>query len=176
MTMFSRMMVVFAGVSLCLAIGVGCGGDEATQGDGAAATKTETERPAYKAPPTTDDMPPMASDMAATIQEELEVKQELPDYYPEDGPLYPDTLPSNIRVQGSKVTMGFGTMDPADQVADYLESDLDSKGWTVLPVQQVPTGSVIQGSKDGRNVTVLVSHLSENADEYATMIMVSVQR
>ena len=62
------------------------------------------------------------------------------------------------------------------QVAEYLESDLQSKGWTVLPVQQVPTGSVIQGSKDGRNVTVLVSHLSENADEYATMIMVSVQR
>ena len=63
-----------------------------------------------------------------------------------------------------------------DQVADYLESDLQSKGWTVLPVQEVPTGSVIQGSKDGRNVTVLVSHLSESGDEYATMIMVSVQR
>ena len=175
MTMFSRMIVVFAGVSLCVLIGVGCGGDEATQGDGAAANQTETERPAYKAPPT-NEMPPMASDIAVTIQEELKVKQELPDYYPEDGPLYPDTLPSNIRVKGSKVTMGFGTADPADQVADYLESDLQSKGWTVLPVQEVPTGSVIQGSKDGRNVTVLVSHLSENADEYATMIMVSVQR
>ena len=105
MTIFGRMMVVFAGVSLCFAIGVGCGGDEATQGDDAAATQTETERSADKAPLAAGKMPPMASDMATTIQEELKSKQELPDYYPEDGPLYPDTLPSNIRVKGSKVTM-----------------------------------------------------------------------
>ena len=177
MTMVSRMIVVFAGVSLCVAMGVGCGGgDEATQGDAGAAAPSETARPADKAPPTLGEMPPIATDIAATIQEELKVKQELPDYYPEDGPLYPDTLPSNIRVKGSKVTMGFGTMDPSNEVADYMESDLQSKGWTVLPVQQLPTGSVIQGSKDGRNVTVLVSHLSEDAGEYATMIMVSVQR
>jgi len=176
MTMFSRMIVVFAGVSLCFAIGLGCSGDETSQGDSSAATQTETERPAYKVPPTTDGMPPMASDTAANIQEELKVKQELPDYYPEDGPLYPDTLPSNIRVKGSKVTMGFGTKDPADKVANYLESDLESKGWAVLPVQELPTGSVIQGSKGGRNVTVLVSHLSQDADDYATMIMVAVQR
>ena len=104
MTIFGRMMVVFAGVSLCFAIGVGCGGDEATQGDDAAATQTETERSADKAPLAAGKMPPMASDMATTIQEELKSKQELPDYYPEDGPLYPDTLPSNIRVKGSKVT------------------------------------------------------------------------
>lgn len=177
MTRFGRMILGVALVCLLGLFGVGCGGqDETTQAEGVAEVQTQKERPKFKVPPTTDEMPPKASDLAANIREELKVKQELPDYYPEDGPLYPDTLPSSIRVQGSQVTMGFGTKDPADQVAEYMESDLKSKGWTVVPVQEVPNGTLVQGSKDGRSVIVLVASLDGGADEDATMIMVSVQR
>ena len=177
MTKFSQMILLVALGCLLGMTWVGCGGQEETAQDAEVpAARTEKLRPEYDAPPTLDGMPPIASETAVTIQEELKVKQELPDYYPEDGPLYPDTLPSSIRAQGSKVTLGFGTNDSTAEVASYMESDLKSKGWTVLPVQEMPTGTLIQGTKDGRNATVLVAGLNGGSDGHSTMIMVSVQR
>lgn len=177
MTKLSQMILWVALVGLLGVTWVGCGGQEEVAGDeGVPAAQTEKVRPTYDAPPTLKEMPPMATDGEISIQDELKVKQELPDYYPEDGPLYPDTLPSNIRVTGSKVTLGFGTNDPTGEVVNYMESDLESKGWTVLPVQEMPNGTVVQATKDGRMATVLVAGLGGGSDGYSTMIMVSVQR
>ena len=111
-----------------------------------------------------------------SIQEELKVKQEIPDYYPEDAPIYPGSLPSNIRHQGSTVTLAFGTKDAAAQVVDFMRSDLNSNGWTILPAQELPNGTLIQGTKDGRTISVLVAGLTPDPEGESTMMMVSVQR
>ena len=177
MTKLSQMILMAGLVGGLGFVGLGCGGqDDGAETSPAAEAKKEVERPKYKVPPTLSEMPAKASDKARSIQEELQVKQEIPDYYPEDAPIYPGSLPSNIRTQGSTVTLGFGTKDSPDEVVAFMESDLGSNGWTILPRQELPNDTLIQGTKDGRSITVLVVGLPPEPDGEATMMMVSVQR
>ena len=177
MTKLSQMILMASLVGVLGFVGLGCGGqDEASESQPAAEAKSEGERPKYKAPPTLPGMPAKAHDKPRTLQEELSVKQAIPDYYPEDAPIYPGSLPSNIRTQGSTVTLGFGTKDSADQVVEFMQSDLNSNGWTILPRQELPNDTLIQGTKDGRSITVLVVGLAPDPEGESTMMMVSVQR
>jgi hypothetical protein len=171
-------MILMAGlVSVLGFVGLGCGGqDEAAESEPLAEVTPNVERPKYKVPPTVPGMPAKVSEQSRTIQEELKVKQEIPDYYPEDAPVYPGSLPSNIRTQGSTVTLAFGTNDSADQVVEFMQSDLNSNGWTVLPEQELPNGTLIQGTKDGRMMSVLVAGLEPEPEGESTIMMVSVQR
>ena len=159
---------------------VSCGGqEEPSQGEAAsqaAEGRAEPAKPAYKEPPTTPEMPPKASDLPVTVAEQLKIKQEIPDYYPADAPVYPGSLPSSVRIQGSKVILGFGTAAPRSEVGYYMESDLSSQGWDVNPVQELPTGLLIQGTKDGRSISVLVASVDGDPGDETTMIMISVQR
>ena len=130
MTKLSRMILMAVLVCTLGFISLGCGGqEEASESEPLAEVTPKVERPKYKVPPTMEGMPAKATDVARTIQEELKVKQELPDYYPEDAPVYPGSLPSSIRTAGSMVTLGFGTKDSVAQVIDFMESDLNSNGW-----------------------------------------------
>jgi len=179
MTKLSQMILMAGLVGVLGFTGLGCGGqDEPGEREPLAEVTPSAERPKYKVPPTVPGMPPKATEKARTIQEELKVKQEVPDYYPEDAPIYPGSLPSSIRTQGSTVVLGFGTKDSADQVVDFMESDLNSNGWTVLPGQEMPNGTLIQGTKNGRSITVLVAGLAPDpdGDGESTIMMVSVQR
>lgn len=177
MTKLSRMILTAGLVGVLGFVGLGCGGqDEASESEPPAEATPNAERPEYKVPPTTPGMPKKANDVGRTIQEELKVKQEIPDYYPEDAPIYPGSLPSNIRHQGSTVTLAFGTKDAAAQVIDFMRSDLNSNGWTILPGQELPNGTLIQGTKDGRSISVLVAGLAPDPEGESTMMMVSVQR
>ena len=177
MTKLSRMILMVGLVCGLGFVGLGCGGqDEASKSEPPAAATPKAERPKYKVPPTTPGMPKKANDLGRNIQEELKVKQEVPDYYPEDAPIYPGSLPSNIRTQGSTVTLAFGTKDASAQVVDFMQSDLNSNGWTILPGQELPNGTLIQGTKDGRTISVLVAALPPDPEGESTMMMVSVQR
>lgn len=177
MTKLSRMILMAVLVCTLGFISLGCGGqEEASESEPVAEVTPKVERPKYKVPPTMEGMPAKATDVARTIQEELKVKQELPDYYPEDAPVYPGSLPSSIRTAGSMVTLGFGTKDSVAQVIDFMESDLNSNGWTVLPSQEMPNGTLFQGTKNGRTITVLVAGVTPDPGGDSTMMMVSVQR
>lgn len=170
-------------LSLVLALSlVNCGGCDEPAGQTAAPEKKaearpETpNRPARQAPPAEPDGPPAVADISELGAGELKGKQKLPDYYPDDGPVYPGTEPSKVRSDGDKVAVFYGTGDSQSQALKTVERDLQGKGWSMMAAEELPTGTLLQGTKGDRVVTVLVATLDEGASDQVTMVAVSVQR
>jgi hypothetical protein len=168
-------------VVLCLAMAtlvVACGGDDEEKKP-EAATKA---RPAAKAQRPDRAPEPAPSDIghreatarAERFVDELKVKVELPDYYPGDAPVYPDTPPSAATVlpRGS-VSVQFGTTDSAADVKAWVLDFLPTYGWQLTAEQDVSGGSVILAIKGQRQLKVLVSTVG-TMDDQLTMLAVDV--
>ncbi|MAI80576.1 MAG: hypothetical protein CL917_16665 [Deltaproteobacteria bacterium] len=178
MSNLSRLVLIVAVGGLIALGSLGCGGtdDSAAPPTDSTAGTTSAERVIQETPTITSEMPSASGENRLGVGEELKNKIAIPDYYPEDGPVYPGTLPSYVRVMGSKVALAFGLSDSPDKAESIVMADLKGKGWTLTPPMELPTGTVINGTKAGREVTVLISTVPEDSGGETTMMMVSVQR
>lgn len=156
---------------------VSCGGsEEPSQTKGAPQAATQGQDAAKKTSPPLPAKQAAAPPRQFTIAEQLRVKVDVPDEYPEDAPIYPGSQASSVRSQGGTVILGFGTMDAPTEVQSYIETDLGNEGWDVQPVQEMPNGVLVMGDKNGRKISVLIAEVNGNQGDANTLIMVSAER
>jgi hypothetical protein len=160
--------VLFAGI-FSLTVLVACGDQQepapdAGQGSGTAASDDGSG--AIK-------MPPLPSGPKSPGQE-LAAKIEVPDFYPSDGPIYPDTKPSKSFVTGNKINLMFGTEDSTEKVLDFMNKELPSLGWNNADVQRMGPAISIVATKPGRELTVLLSPVDSGRSTETTLIAVVI--
>jgi len=170
--------ILFAAI-FSLGVLVACGGgEEATPGAGSKPSSSG-QSAAPSAPggePSADSgsvkMPPLP--VPTSPGAELAVKIELPDFYPSDGPTYPDTPPSKAFVKGNKINLMFGTQDSTETVLDFMNSELPRLGWNNADVQRLGGAIAIQATKPGRELTVLLSPVDSGRPTETTLIAVVI--
>jgi hypothetical protein len=150
-----------------------CGGDEQPASRSAVA-QTESSPGRESAAPAEIIMPPLPSTKPQSSSDQLAVKIELPDFYPSDGPVYPDTTPSKAFVKGDRVNLMFGTQDPANQVLDFMNGELPRLGWNNARVERISNVITMTATKPGRELTILLTELEAGTSSQTTLIAVSV--
>ena len=170
--------VLFAAI-FSLSVLAGCGGDdEAAPGAGSKPSSSgQSAAPSASGGGSSADsesikMPPIPSSSRAG--EELNVKIELPDFYPSDGPIYPDTPPSKAFVKGNKINLMFGTEDSTETVLDFMNSELPRLGWNNANVQRIGGMISIEATKPGRELTILLSPIDSGRPSETTLIAVVI--
>lgn len=79
------------------------------------------------------------------------VKGAVPDDYPSDMPVYPESEPgTSLSMPGAGMFVTFESDDDPDAIYGYFETELAGSGWSV---EEGAAGGV-RASKDGRNVNV----------------------
>jgi hypothetical protein len=153
-------------ISLAFGVLAGCGGEEEPA--------TPVAKPSPPAPPAPTRAPVVEKDPPKTFMEQLETSVDLPDFYPKDAPVYPNTKPNSAGWQGGRVSAIFHTKDDADEVVAFVTSSLNENGWSNVQHVEIPDGSAVQGFKsdEDRTISVLVAEVEEKG-EAATVIAVS---
>ena len=156
---------------------VGCGGGD----DAPAAMPTATEKVADEARgeprSETAEKPPSEARQvpAAGIAEQLRTTIEIPDYYPEDGPLYPGVKPSQTQQSNNgRVSLVFGTDETPDEASSVMNEAAEAKGWTIVSENQMERGLMTMAEKDGRKMTILTSRMDGGSGDAVTLVAVSV--
>ena len=153
----------------------GCGGDDKpASSTPAASAPAEQGGATGSAAPSKVKMPPMPSAEPQNISDELAIKIEMPDFYPSDGPVYPDTAPSKSFVKGNHIQLMFGTQDSVEEVLDFMNQELPRLGWNNADVQRHTTSVSISATKPGRKLSVLVSEIDGGRSSQMTLIAISI--
>ena len=173
---------------LVLAFVVACGGNDEvevpTNAPTKAPTKAQSKAPsqASKKPDTAAAKPsapgkkPSSERKAppsASVGEQLQAEVEIPEYYPEDAPIYPGTKPAQAQIRNGRASLMFGTPDSPADVDRYMSDYLRDQGWNPQSQRQGDR-TLMQGIKDGRTLTVLVSRADVGKETETTLIAVSV--
>ena len=156
---------------------LGCGDDEEPTAGSAAKQSSGAEPGGSAAPEVPEDvvvMPPMPQMQPKSPGEERAIKIELPDFYPSDGPVYPDTQPSKAFVKGNRVNLMFGTDDSTETVLDFLNAEIADLGWSNAEVQRMGDVIAIQATKPGRGLDILVSVVDSGFSTQATLIAIGI--
>jgi hypothetical protein len=146
------------------------GAEPATQAESAAPAEPAAEEPG--AFPSVV-MPPIAR-TPKSAGEELAVKIELPDFYPADGPVYPDTPPSRVFVKGDRINLMFGTDDTPEEVLEFMNAELPRLGWNNAEVERVGDIVSIQATKPGRDLAVIMAVVDPGRSTQTTLITVGI--
>ena len=152
---------------------MGCGGDDSIASRSAAAP-TESSPAKGHADPADIKMPPIAPNGPQSSAQQLAAKIELPAFYPSDAPVYPNTPPSKAFIKGEMVNLMFGTKDDANQVLDFMKSELPRLGWKDAVVERISNVSTMSATKSERELTILVTELDAGTPSQTTLIAVSV--
>ncbi|MDE0887305.1 MAG: hypothetical protein OSB70_17415 [Myxococcota bacterium] len=119
-------------------------------------------------------MPSLPSSKPQTITDELAVKIEIPDFYPADGPVYPNTAPSKSFVKGDQINLMFGTNDGVEQVLDFMNAELPRLGWENAHVQRRSASITIEATKGSRDLRMILSEIDSGRASQTTLIAVSL--
>ncbi len=143
------------------ALVVACGGsDEPSAPDPTTATPQQetAAKPKTPAPPPVPDVPKKPKKKRLSLEEQLAVKVEIPDYYPSDAPVYPSGHAVDARVaKNGQANVSFTMDDDVNTVTDWVKSNLSSKGWNVVMEQELDHGFILMGTKDARKISVLTT-------------------
>jgi hypothetical protein len=175
-TMFRAMLLVSSAASLLLA----CGEEAPTSLESSqsapepAAAKTVDEPTPSLGSSEPPKMPPIPPPLRSTVAAELAHKIEMPDFYPSDGPVYPNTSPSKVFVNGNRVNLMFGTNDSGAAVVDFMTEELVRLEWKNADVQWMSNVVSIQATKNSRDLTVIVTELNSGTADQTTLIAVSL--
>jgi hypothetical protein len=166
---------LLATVALGLGLGLvlACGSDESSAPD---PTPVPAERAAAVEPKAQPSvvLPTIPSPLRETISAELAAKIEIPDFYPEDGPVYPGTLPSKSFVNGNVVNLMFGTSDSPDQVLEFMNKEFPRLGWENAAVMRMSNVISIEATKPGRSLAVILTEVASGSPEQTTLIAISI--
>lgn len=160
--MASTLAVAFA-LTLAPAL-LGCGQDEAPQPNPSNPSVAPANSPARA---------PVARD-PERLRKELRREIELPDYYPEDAPIYPGSTTSSAGRPSGRVAAAFSTEDSTELVRAHVLGELASSGWSEVLVVEMPNGVVIHGKKDAREISVLISFVDPDTEHELTMMIVAI--
>ncbi len=175
-TMFRAMLLVSSAASLLLA----CGEEAPTSLESSqsapepAAAKTVDEPTPSLGSSEPPKMPPIPPPLRSTVAAELAHKIEMPDFYPSDAPVYPDTPPSKVFVNGDRVNLMFGTSDPGAAVVDFMTEEIRRLGWDNADVQRMSNVVSIEARKNSRDLTIVVTEINAGTPDQTTLIAVSV--
>ncbi|MDH3211967.1 MAG: hypothetical protein OEM05_05735 [Myxococcales bacterium] len=86
----------------------------------------------------------------------------LPEGFPSDVPRYPDAELISVNVHGADMLVSFETTGDPREVADRLERDFASHGWSAKTFHE-DVGSSIFADKEGRDATVMVTRAAGKA-------------
>lgn len=169
-----------AALFLILWVG-GCGGDDDSArqqaGQAAQAEKAPPAAAAQKAKPPVISPPagaPPGQAMASPAKS-LRGNIELPDSYPGDAPRYPGSSSSHYGLSKDlRSNALFGTDDSVAEVSDYIFEFMDQNGWEGGSQREVPGGTQLSGTKQNRELIVMVREIAPGTGEAVTMIAVSV--
>jgi hypothetical protein len=99
---------------------------------------------------------------------------DLPDYYPEDAPVYSGSTTNSVGWQSGRVSAVFTTGDTPEEVSSKLQESLRSNGWQDIVEAEMVNGVVVQAAKDERGISALISLMEKGPSDEVTMIMVAV--
>ena len=164
---------LLATVALGLGLVLACGSDESSAPD---PTPVPAERAAAVEPKAQPSavMPTIPAPLRETISAELAAKIEIPDFYPEDGPVYPETSPSKTFVNGTVVNLMFGTLDTPEQVLEFMNTEFPRLGWENSAVVRMSHVISIEATKPGRSLTVILTEVASGTPEQTTLIAISI--
>ena len=146
---------------------LGCGGD-----DGDTTPAATGKAPVRKAPPRAQ--PGTAAEPEEVAAEEPQKKppreninerryrrpdeiSELPDNFPTDVPVYPESSPTASLVSGEQdFVVSFETADSPSDVLQYYKTGLGNNGWRIESEADLGAQSALVTTKDQRTTTVLV--------------------
>lgn len=160
---------------------IGCGGDDETlpepsdrtraTEEAAAPAKPRTEPAPSKAPAADNSRPPGVPSVADQLAESVE----LPDYFPEDAPVYPGAKPSQVQQRGNgRVSVIYGADTTPEDAAQVMVEASEAKGWSIQSNNALEDGYLISGSKNGRNLMVLTNRIEEAGSDAVTIVAISV--
>jgi len=172
--------IVLALVCACLAL-PGCSGDEDLD--------SAPRAPATQATPGAAPEAPSAPESAATpesaapsatgrpgVEERLRATIEVPDYYPEDGPVYPGAKPSQSQqMPNGKLSLMFGTDAPVEEASRVMIEASEAKGWEIVSTDEFDGGILTRAQKGGRDLMILTSRLTEDGQDAITLVAVNVE-
>jgi hypothetical protein len=156
-------VAIFAAIACVLL--VACGGEEPAPAKVPTPTTPATPTAAQKSKARTMPVP--------TTQELVNTRVELPDFYPEDAPVYSGAQANSVAWESGRVAAVFTTSDSPSEVSEKLQAELDSKGWQDIITAGGANGVVVQAGKDERGISALVSE-TDSGGKPVTMIMVAV--
>ena len=157
-------------------LALGCGGDDkpASSAPAASAPAEQEGGATGSAAPSEIVMPLLPSSERQSLSEGLAVKVEMPEFYPSDGPIYPDTPPSKYFVKGDAIHLMFGTPDSAAEVLDFMNQELPRLGWNNADTQRHKASISMQATKPGRKLSVLMSEVDRGLSSQTTLIAISI--
>ena len=137
---------------------LGCGGGEESSPP-AAESEPKAEAAAKPAPPAPPPLPEApAKPKRMTLEEQLAVQVEIPDYYPSDGLIYPNGHAIDAQMaKNGQASVSFSTDDEVGDVTSWVKQALGDKGWTLVMEQALDTGFIVMGMKDERKITILTT-------------------
>lgn len=167
-------------VCACLAL-PGCSGDEDLD-SAPRVPATETTEPAAPETPSAPDSAaapdpgePAPSDRPG-VEEQLRATIEVPDYYPEDGPVYPGAKPSQSQqMPNGKLSLMFGTDAPAEEASRVMIEASEAKGWKIVSTDEFDGGLLTRAQKGDRDLMILTSRLKEDGQDAITLVAINVE-
>ena len=162
-----KMVLLFTITAAAAVLVVGCSCEEPPK---PAPRKSQVAKP-----PAPARAPIAKSDLPPTLAEELRKRIEIPQDYPEDGPIYPGSHASTTSRIDGHLSVMFNSMDPAEDVASYTTEFLNNEGWESLSRPDLPNAVYIRANKSrGRKIAVLISDLEDTSDDPGTLIAVVI--
>jgi hypothetical protein len=148
---------------------LGCGGDD-SRSDAAPGKAPVQESPAARSPsqPSTagtaeepaakmPEKPAPGAAMAARRHARPEEIAELPDNFPDDVPVYPESSPTASLVSGERdFVVSFNTDAEPAEVLSFYKTGLGQSGWRIESEADLGTQSALVSKKDHRTTTILV--------------------
>jgi hypothetical protein len=99
----------------------------------------------------------------------------IPAHYPDDAPRFPGATNAWAgRGDDLKINLMFGTEEPIEDVDLYMQNYMIEQGWENGNSLPVPDGVLLSGTKDGREIGIMLRRIAEGTSEQITMIAVSV--
>jgi hypothetical protein len=185
LTRVSRLFALrLAGATLVIGLIAGCSGEEspAPSKPEASPTKVTKSAPAAKndAKEAMEHAESKASQESTTSRQEraaamIEKAIELPDFYPDDAPVYPGAAPGAAKkAPNGRISAVFTSSDPTEDVVAKLSSILSGSGWDTKAPNSMPNATFLQGSKGARAINVVLSQLDDGSSVPKTVIAVAV--
>jgi hypothetical protein len=94
----------------------------------------------------------------------------LPRDFPADVAIYPKATPMMVATKDKETTVILTTTDATSKVVAFYKGQLKEKGWTMRLSSDAPKVSLLQGEKEGRRLTALLTETSEGTGIQLTLV------
>jgi hypothetical protein len=94
----------------------------------------------------------------------------LPSDFPADVPVYPKATPAMVARKDKETTVLFTTPDSLKKAVTFYKSHLKENGWKIRMIADSPQVSLLEGEKEARSLTLLLTENSEGTGIQLTLM------